>query len=96
MNTEFAMLVSQAPYPPPDWFKPDMPPRPMVDRAWKWCEGCRADSDCLGNADCQKITTVRREQAHWDELERQERIFQWPPAWAVEVHERCMQYEALH
>lgn len=43
----------------------------------KFCEGCKGEGDCLGNADCETILAARRETEEIDVIRRAECIARW-------------------
>ncbi len=51
-------LAAHAPAKPDNFFG-NPPPFLKDDPTWKWCEGCKADDDCLHDADCDKLRSAQ-------------------------------------
>lgn len=88
MNAEISRLdyfVAHAPVDPWPHFQPDVPGEPQRNPDWHWCDGCIADSDCNGGANCGELRQWRKDKQSWSEYRDCERLRQWPLFWANEM-----------
>lgn len=87
----FAYFMAHAPAEPQPWFEPSMCAPPKEDPRWQFCEGCKADSDCEHNAQCDEIQAFRVQFKAWQKRRDAELLLQWPAAWAREQVRRVEQ-----
>ena len=78
-------FIAHAPVEPQGWFQPAIPPKPERDPKLQWCNGCKRDACCEGNADCEQLRAFREKLQDWSDLRDKARLIQWPAAWADEM-----------
>lgn len=80
-----AYFAAHAPTQVADWFEArqdGLIPLPERDRKLQYCEGCKDESDCLGNADCQQLREFYIQDYNIRQENRKRRYIQWRWAYA--------------
>ena len=108
MQSDFLYLVAAAPHEIPDWFEPDLPPRPEPLSArdaldddqfheytglGDWLERHDVSQEVLVVADAQAARN--KEIEAWRNNAAKERYFQWPRYWARETLSRHAELKPL-